>query len=310
MPRKLAKPQVQHSNADILNSYRRHLLAEGRSLTTLPNYLIAVRQFVKFLESEAPGTDLLNASRADVEAWMVSLRGQFRPATIWTRHVNLRGFFDWLVREEEIPRSPFGPRTDRRLRPPVIPESPKDVVPTEKLAELFRRFDRKREWRDAVIVSVLYDTGMRASELANTLTEYVNLEGGTILIPTTKGKRVRVVRISPPTTRYIDRYWRKPRRAPEYMVNGNRGAMTRSGVYQVVSALFEGVGLPGIGPHDLRHTSATHQVLSGEITEASLMALMGWQSPEMARHYTNQGRVQAAFRDHEKSSPMTRLLGR
>lgn len=288
----------------LLRSFERHLRAENVSDSTLTQYLGSARVFAAWLEPR----DALDATRADVEEWLATLHETLRPATVRYRYLGLRAFYDWLAAEGEIAVNPFGPRGDRRIRPPSLPESPKDVVKLEKMAELFKLLDKARRWRDAVILAVLYDTGMRATELADCRAVNVDLEHGTILLEQTKGQRPRMVSISPVTCRYIDRYWRRERLHPAYLVNGTRGKMTRSGIYQVVSGLFEEVGVKGIGAHDLRHTSATHQVLSGEVSESGLMQLMGWKSSAMARRYTEQGRVQAAMAEHKRSSPMTRLM--
>jgi integrase len=307
--RPTGKPQREHINAEpLIRSWERHLQAEGKAPATVSNYGTGVRQFVDWLA--LGDREILEADLREIEEWLVLLRGRWRPATVWTRYMAVRLFFDWLALEEEIEESPFGRHGARRLRPPAIPESPKDVVDPETLRRLFRLLDRHKRWRDAVVIATLYDTGMRASELADALAANVDLDAGTILVERSKGRRPRLVGISSVTARYIDRYWRRPRPAPAYVVNGQKGKMTRSGIYQIVSACFQEVEAPGIGAHDLRHTSATHQVLSGEVSESGLMATFGWRTADMARHYTEQGRVRAALDEHRKASPMARLMER
>ena len=70
---------------------------------------------------------------------------------------------------------------------------------------------------------------------------------------------------------------------------------------------FEAAGSTAtIGPHDLRHTSATH--VAGAISEADMMALYGWRDAEMARHYTAQARERLALEAHANASPLANLL--
>jgi integrase len=159
------------------------------------------------------GRDLLSATRADVENWLVHLHQSCRPATVLSRYMGLRRFYDWLLAEEEIAENPFGSHGARRIRPPEVPETHKQVVSPDDMLRVFRLLDRQKRWRDAVVIAVLYDTGMRASELAQALTENVDLDAGTILLERTKGRRPRLVGIAPETIRYIDRYWRQPRSA-------------------------------------------------------------------------------------------------
>jgi integrase len=290
----------------MIRSFERHLRAENLSPSTRLQYTGSAERFEAWLGER----DLMAATRADVESWLVELHERQRPATVRYRYLGLRAFYDWLLDEGEIEASPFGPPGARRIRPPELPETAQDVVDVEAIARLFRLLDRHKRWRDAVVIAVLYDTGMRASELAGALSENVDLEAGTILLETTKGRRPRLVGIAPETSRYIDRYWRRPRRDERYLINGSRGRMTREGIYHVVSSCFAEIGVPNIGPHDLRHTSATHQVLSGEVSESGLMATMGWRSSAMVRRYTEQGRVEVALAEHRRASPMARLAER
>jgi integrase len=61
---------------------------------------------------------------------------------------------------------------------------------------------------------------------------------------------------------------------------GRNGAMTPSGVFQVVSERGASVGLPGLHPHQLRHSFAASWLAAGG-TEGDLMRLAGWKSRSM-----------------------------
>jgi integrase len=107
---------------------------------------------------------------------------------------------------------------------------------------------------------------------------------------------------------YLDRYLRHLSAPPLYLLEGKRGKMTRSGVYQVVSERFHQVGAKArIGPHDLRHTSASHVV--GSLSESEMMTLYGWSDSDMARHYSRQALEKTALEAHGRASPLTKLLG-
>jgi hypothetical protein len=61
----------------LLGSFERHLRAANRADTTVATYLIAARQADAFLR--ARGTGLLEASRADLEAFMGDLLARRSP---------------------------------------------------------------------------------------------------------------------------------------------------------------------------------------------------------------------------------------
>lgn len=315
MPNPVSISSVQHTNDPLVRSFERHLRAEARSESTRVQYIGSANLFLTWLADQDAATTVLTAKRADIEEWLAGLHGTLRPATVRYRYLGLRAFYDWLADEEEIRTNPFGRPDARRIRPPELPESPKDVATQEQLNDVFKLLDRHRRWRDAVVLSVLYGTGMRASELADTLSEHVDIgENGTIYIPKAKSRRTRTVMLPPRTTRYIDRYWRmRPdkggRKDDRWLVNGTRGQMTRSGIYQVVRQCFEAAGVKNviIGAHDLRHTSATHVAASGIVGESDAMVTYGWSTPEMWRRYTDQARQKSALAAMRKADPMAQL---
>lgn len=286
----------------LLKSFERHLKAERKDPDTVSHYVGASAQFLTWArERNLP--PLTGISREHVEWWLEELHEQYRPHTVRNRYIGLRIFFKWLHGEGEIDRNPMA-----RIRPPSVEESPKDVVRPEDMVRVFTMLDKAKNWRDAAMIAILYDTGMRASEVADLRRDQINLDTGVIFIPKSKTNRVRTVRLSPSGVRYVDRYLRRPRPEPEYLFNGPRGRMTRSGIYGVVRKAFEAAGVPGIiGAHDLRHTSASHVAASGEMAESDAMMLYGWTDPEMWRHYTGQARQQAALAAHAKASPLERL---
>jgi len=153
---------------------------------------------------------------------------------------------------------------------------------------------------------------MRAGELARVLLDDdVDLDKGLIRIAATaKGRRERWVRLSEQAIGYIDRYLRKrPRDLPgdEYLFSGQRGPLTREGMYDVVRRAFAAVGATAvISPHDLRHTSASD--VAGRMSESDMMALYGWKDAGMARHYTSQARARLALDAHAKASPLANLM--
>lgn len=298
----LREHKTTESVHPLLLSFQRHLRAERKDPDTVAHYVGATQQFLDFCAAEGL-PDVTGVSREHVEMWLERLHETYSPYTVKNRHQGLRMFFTWLTEEGEIERSPMA-----RIRPPSVEESPKDVVSVEDMAKVFAHLEKGKRWRDAALIGILYDTGMRASELADTLTENVNLDTGVIFIPKSKANRVRMVHLSATAIRYLDRYLRKPRANPEYLLNGPRGKLTRSGMYWAVRKVFEEVGIDGtIGAHDMRHTSASHVAASGEMSESDAMALYGWKDPDMWRHYSSQARSQAALVAHAKASPLDKL---
>jgi integrase/recombinase XerD len=286
----------------LLVSFERHLRAERKDPDTIAHYVGASQQFLDYCTQERlPAVE--NVTREHVEMWLEALHERYRPHTVRNRYIGLRIFYKWLAEEGEIAKNPMA-----RIKPPSVEESPKDVVTQENMAKVLAMLEKAKRWRDCALIALLYDTGMRTGELADLRTEHVNLYTGVIFLMKTKAGRIRTVHLSPKGIRYVDRYHRRPRADEEYLLNGPRGKLTRSGIYWAVRRAFEEAGVPGtIGGHDLRHTSASHVAEAGLMGESDAMALYGWSDPDMYRHYSAQARAKAALDAHARSSPLERL---
>jgi integrase/recombinase XerD len=299
-PSASANKQGEHKTHPILASFRRHLNAEGKAQTTADGYVGCAAQFLAFATDQAL-PDIPHLRREHVELWIESLFARYKPASVVNRFNGLRIFMAWLLEEGEIRANPM-----EHMKRPRVPETSKDVVDAEAIGRAFAYLEKNHRLRDAALLAVLYDTGARATEIAEALTADLDLNHGTLLIPKTKNRQVRQLSLSPKAIRYLDRYHRKARKQPEYVFNGPKGKLTRSGVYWAVRSIFEEMGYPAIiGPHDLRHTSATHSV--GHISESAMMTLYGWTDSSMPRHYARKGLVAAAHEEHKKGSPLERL---
>jgi site-specific recombinase XerD len=298
-----AQSLAEHSTYDfpLLASFERHLKAEGRRQSTLTHYLGATRQFLRFATDEGM-PDATKVRREHIEHYLGYLYDYYpASASVLNRFKGLQAFFHWLKDEGEIRDNPMD-----NVKTPATDETRKDVVAQTDLIKAFKALEKQKRWRDCALIAVLYDTGIREGELAECRTENVNLDEGTIVLPRTKSRKMRTLPISPQTVRYIDRYWRQGRKDTEYLINGQRGRMTPSGLYHTVRDIFDGLGFKQkIGPHDLRHTAATH--MAPEMSETALMSLFGWNTTAMVRHYTRQGQEKAAIEAHRRASPMTRL---
>lgn len=302
-----AKRRAVHLNVPILRSFERHLRAENKSESTLSHYMNTSYAFLRFCQEEGlPGWR--DVEREHVEMWLEALQARLRPASVRNHYLGLRAFYDWLAFEGEIERNPFGHIRQRRIQPPAVEESQKDVATPDEIRRTLEYLRKVRRFRDAALIAILYDTGMRAGELANARMADL-ADSGDLLIRHTKGRRPRWVYLSPATMSIVDRYHRSLGGVPEYIVGGRRGPLTGAGVYWAVRRAFEAAGVTGriIGAHDLRHTSATHAAIAGDISETDAMEKFGWTTADMWRVYSAQARRTASLAAQRRTSPMERL---
>ena len=98
----------------------------------------------------------------------------------------------------------------------------------------------------------------------------------------------------PPEARKALRAWLDDRgRDPGPLWLGQRGRLTISGITQAVLAVGADAGLPGLRPHQLRHTYAT-RLRQGGADPAHIQALLGHASIETSARYFRAGAVEQA----------------
>lgn len=151
------------------------LQATNRSPATIATYLTGVRALREFLAERGMPTAVDAVAREHIEAAYAGwLDGGYAAASVKARHDGIRQFFIWCEEEGEIPE---GKSPMRHVKPPKVPENPPDILRTEEIRALLDTCDGKmfEDRRDAAIVWLLFDTGIRLSECAGILVDDIDL---------------------------------------------------------------------------------------------------------------------------------------
>jgi len=147
--------------------------------------------------------------------------------------------------------------------------------------------------RDAVLLLVAVQTGLRVSELINLHTEDVLLGTGAHIRCTGKGRKQRCTPLTRPTARALREWLREQRAQPDdFVFPSRRGAgLSRDAVERLVEKHADrartscpSLDRRRITPHVLRHTTAV-QLLQAGVDRSVIALWLGHESVETTQIY-------------------------
>jgi site-specific recombinase XerD len=131
-----------------------------------------------------------------------------KPATVNTRYRGVYAFYKWLCHEGEVRENPL-----KRIEPPHVPETVQPYYTPEELQLILKSLRSRRlrgldAARTRAILLLLFDTGLRASELCSLRLEDVDWDAQTIVVRETKGGDQRAVSLGSAAMRSLMSYLR------------------------------------------------------------------------------------------------------
>jgi len=285
--------------AEPLDGWVEHLTA-GRDLSahTVRAYTGDVVSLLDHLVRRG-GAQVADLDLATLRSWLAlgRTRGDGRSTTA-RRAASARSFTAHLRRTgltpEDVGLRLASPRAHRTLpevltadQARAVAEAPRplpDDAPPEQAAVALR---------DALVVDLLYASGIRVGELVGLDLDDVD-HGRRLLRVLGKGRKERSVPFGVPAEQAL-RAWLTAGRpvlaregsGPALLLGLRGGRLDAREVRRVVHAATAAVpGAPDLGPHGLRHSAATH-VLEGGADLRSVQELLGHASLATTQIYTH-----------------------
>lgn len=248
-----------------IEKLKTELKLRGFSPLTVRNYSFFVEKFMAKTRKEASA---LNED--DVKSYLSEMFDTKSKNTIMLAAASLKFFYSQILKKD------FGevriPKKDKMLPQVLSKEEVKKLI------------DSADNTKSRLIISLLYSTGLRVSELVNLKVEDVNLGEKTGWVRRGKGAKDRLFTISENLVTELKEYLEG--REHKYVFSKENPLSTRN-IQKIIKGLRTRAGInKKITPHTLRHSFATHLLENGTDIRM-IQALLGHSSLSTTQVYTH-----------------------
>ena len=256
-----------------------HLGSKKNTLLSYRDSFSLLLKYCRDVENYAPEKLMITQIDRELVLRFLKWLEEERHCKITTRNQRLaaiHSFFSFLM--VEAPQ--YMEQCQKVLSIPMkkADKPPLMYLPLDAVKGLLEQPDRNTSHgrRDAVLLSLLYDTGARVQELVDLKVCDINLNDTVTIVLTGKGGKSRIVPVMKPTGELLRQYIEgnglsHPARSrnPLFTNRGNH-PLTRAGVTYILkkyAAQAQAIGVKDISeeitPHWLRHSKAMHLLQSG-----------------------------------------------
>lgn len=282
----------------IFTEYYYFLEAEGKSYTTLANYIDHNVDFMNdFTSGEQNDTFYKDVKAADINRYMASIRhkeingkivriGDEIRAARWT---SLRAFFEFLKSNDYIAENPL----DKTNRPKIKTEHKVTYLTKQEiesvLDEIRLHSTQQKKSRDLCLVSLALSTGLRVSAITQINIEDIDLDSNTIKV-VEKGNKTRLISFGNNLGVLI---WQCIEDREKYFADADTNAlfvsqwkrrMTTQAVRDLVAKYTKKITNKHITPHKLRASTATNLAASGVSIQA-IAKVLGHENIQTTKRY-------------------------
>lgn len=259
-------------------NYRRFLKRRNYSSHTINNYMNTLSHFVLWLDK--PIEEATNKKILRYIDYLLDKK--LKPKTINSHLDSIRGFYEYLINEEEVAIiNPVKHGYALRMSRPL----PKHL----REEEITVLFDSIKAHRDKAMFTLMLRCGIRVEEVANLTLNAIDLKRRKIYVYNGKGNKDRVVYISRDSYNTLVKYLRvRPSSRAKKIFLVDKGAcrgkpISVRGIQKRMEYYARKVGLK-VSCHHLRHTMAT-QLLNADADLVTIQDLLGHTRIKTTQRY-------------------------
>ena len=260
---------------------------------TLSAYDVSLKAFGLYVKSLDEGLIWKTVSSDVVRSWVVSLQEKgMKPSGACLRLSAVKAFYRFLLKRGLIEIDPaYGVRAPKKARPLPYFIREKDM---DHLLDDITFPDTYEGKRDRTMVSMLYSTGMRASELINLNLSSVDLQEAVVSVVGKRNKQ-RLIPMVPELVQDVRDYLQARERflagkeptEALFLGNAKGDRMIYQHLRLIVRDVLSNVTMQSKrSPHVLRHSFAT-SMLNHSADLQSVKELLGHQSLSTTAIYTH-----------------------
>lgn len=276
----------------LFEKFKRYLLTEKRvSANTFDAYCIDLQQLLDFAKKENAQTISLNV----LKSFLATLKKDQMASRSMARKISsIKSFCDYLNKYhgmENCAEQLLFPKLEQRL-PRCLSE--KEIG---QLLLVAGNDHSALGFRNRVMMSLLYVSGMRISELVTLRTSDIHFDTGLICIRG-KGGKDRMIPLPHSMQDLLKEFCTVQQRVGQAQAKNNDylfittyghtvRPITRQACWILLKKLWQKTGIPKeISPHMLRHSLATHMLKNGADLR-SLQMLLGHEQLSTVQLYTH-----------------------
>lgn len=262
-------------------------------------------QFLSFIDEQFEIAEASAITHFHVRSWLATLKDDQQTArTINRKLSSLNSFYKFLMRMDRVKKNPV-----KQLHAQKLPERLPYYLKEHEAEHMLEELDFEEGFKgftDRMICSILYQTGIRRSELLQMKEQDVEWPLKQIRV-LGKGNKERLVPVGAELLRDIKDYISAKKDIEdsdtEYLLILESGKPLYAGyVYRTVKKYLSGVtSLGKKSPHVLRHSFATHLLNNGANIQA-IKDLLGHSSLAATQVYTHNN-IEQLKEIHKTSHP-------